>query len=84
MSDAAPPSAEPDSSLAMTFAVTLNGEPRAVPAGTTVAALLEALEIPPRGSAVERNRELVPRREHADTPLAAGDRIEIVTLVGGG
>ena len=80
MSDAAPPSAEPDSSLT----VTLNGEPRAVPAGTTVAALLEALEIPPRGSAVERNRELVPRREHADTPLAAGDRIEIVTLVGGG
>ena len=64
--------------------ITLNGEPRDVPAGTTVAALLETLAVPARGSAVERNRELVPRRDHAGTPLAAGDRVEIVTLVGGG
>ena len=70
----------------MTDALTLtvNGEPRDVPAGTTVAALLAELNVPARGSAVERNRELVPRRDHAETPLAAGDRVEIVTLVGGG
>ena len=64
--------------------LTVNGEPREVPAGTTVAALLAELNVPARGSAVERNRELVPRRDHAETPLAAGDRVEIVTLVGGG
>ena len=64
--------------------ITLNGEPRDVPPGTTVAALLESLRIPARGSAVERNRELVPRRDHAAATLEPGDRIEIVTLVGGG
>ena len=69
---------------AETLSLTLNGEPREVPAGTTVAGLLEDLSIPPRGSAVERNRQLVPRREHAATRLEAGDRVEIVTLVGGG
>ena len=74
-----------DAPLSLTvISLTVNGEPRDLPAGTTVAGLLEALGIPPRGSAVERNRELVPRRQHADTLLAAGDRIEIVTLVGGG
>ena len=34
--------------------------------------------------AVERNLELAPRTEHAATPLAPGDRVEVVTLVGGG
>ena len=69
---------------AATVALTVNGEPREVPAGATVADLLASLAVPPRGSAVERNRQLVPRREHAATALAAGDRVEIVTLVGGG
>ena len=64
--------------------LTVNGERREVPAGTTVAALLTDLDVPPRGSAVERNRELVPRRAHAAVALEAGDRVEIVTLVGGG
>ena len=68
----------------MTTRLTVNGAPRDVPAGTTVAGLLAELGVAPRGSAVERNRQLVPRRDHADTPLAAGDRVEIVTLVGGG
>ena len=69
---------------AQPLTLTVNGEPREVPAGTTVAALLARLDVPARGSAVERNRELVPRRDHAATALAAGDRVEIVTLVGGG
>ena len=64
--------------------VTVNGEPRDLPAGLTVAGLLEELGVPARGSAVERNRQLVPRRDHATATLQAGDRIEIVTLVGGG
>jgi thiamine biosynthesis protein ThiS len=64
--------------------VVVNGEPREVEAGATVAALLRALGLDGRPVAVERNREIVPKSVHAATPLAAGDRIEIVTMVGGG
>ena len=67
-----------------TIALTVNGEARDLPAGTTVAGLLDALSVPPRGTAVERNRALVPRSRHAETTLQPGDAIEIVTLVGGG
>ena len=62
----------------------MNGEPREVDAGLTVAGLIAALEMQPRYLAVERNFELVPRAEHAACVLHEGDRIEIVTLVGGG
>jgi len=64
--------------------VFVNGEPRDVEAGATIDALLAVLGIDRRKIAVERNREIVPRAEHAATPLAEGDRIEIVTMVGGG
>ena len=62
----------------------VNGKPREVEAGDTVATLLESLGLDPRQLAVERNLELVPRGEHSATPLAPGDRLEVVTLVGGG
>jgi len=64
--------------------IRVNGEPREVAAGTTVARLLVDLEMQPRYLAVERNFELVPRSRHADCILADGDTLEIVTLVGGG
>ncbi len=52
--------------------------------GTTVARLLEQLQLDPRRVAVEVNRELVPRSAHAGHLLCSGDVVEIVTLVGGG
>lgn len=64
--------------------ITVNGEPREIDSGTTVAQLLKQLEMQPKYLAVERNRELVPRTTHADCVLAADDQLEIVTLVGGG
>lgn len=64
--------------------ITVNDEPREVPPGTTLAALLSSLGRKARFCAVERNRELVPRRDHESCLLADGDRLEIVTLVGGG
>jgi len=64
--------------------ITLNGEPQDLPPGTTLAGLLEQLDKNPKYLAVERNRELVPRKQHADCVLAEGDHLEIVTLVGGG
>jgi sulfur carrier protein len=67
-----------------TLRVTVNGEPRELPAGTTVAALLLALDVRDGRCAVEINREIVPRSTHAARALAAGDAVEIVTFVGGG
>jgi sulfur carrier protein len=64
--------------------VVINGQPRAVSRGTTVAVLLAELGLGDRTVAVERNREVVPRLHHASTELAAGDRLELVTFVGGG
>ena len=64
--------------------VTVNGEPRTVAAGTTVGALIEQLGLGDRRVAVERNRQVVPRAQHSSTELAAGDRLELVTFVGGG
>lgn len=64
--------------------IVVNGEPRRVAAGTTVTGLLSELGLADRRVAVERNREVVPRADHARTALAAGDTIELVTFVGGG
>ena len=64
--------------------LTINDEPRDVPEGTTLAALLNELGRKAKFCAVERNRELVPRTAHDRCVLAEGDVLEIVTLVGGG
>jgi len=64
--------------------ITVNGEARELPCGTTVAQLIAQLNMQPKYVAVERNLELLPRREHADCVLQPGDRLEVVTLVGGG
>lgn len=68
--------------------ITLNGEAIEIGAGTTIAQLVLRISSEsgrdPRGIAVERNREIVPKSEHAMTVLAEGDRLEIVQFVGGG
>ncbi len=64
--------------------IVLNGETRAVGEGATVSSLLEELSLPPTRVAVERNRVIVRKTEYGATELAAGDRLEIVTFVGGG
>jgi sulfur carrier protein len=63
--------------------VTVNGEAKQVPDGTTIAALIEQLKLVPRNVAVELNRRLV-RSEKYSTALSDGDVVEIVTFVGGG
>ncbi|MDZ4370460.1 MAG: sulfur carrier protein ThiS [Phenylobacterium sp.] len=64
--------------------LTLNGEIRAFPGVADVAALVASLGLDVRKVAVERNLEIVPRSAYAKTPLADGDRIEIVHFIGGG
>ena len=64
--------------------IQFNGQPRQLAPGTTIAQLLEQCKFQPRYVAVEVNLELVPRQQHAEHVLQAGDRLEVVTLVGGG
>jgi sulfur carrier protein len=64
--------------------VQVNGEEMELAAGTTVAALLEKLGIQQQRLAVEINQEIVPRSQHGQHELQAGDRVEIVRAVGGG
>ncbi len=64
--------------------ILVNGEERTVIDGSTVATLMSELGRNVKFCAVERNGELVPRVDHNQCTLADGDRLEIVTLVGGG
>lgn len=68
----------------MDVQILLNGAAHAVGTDATVADLVNQLGLLPEQVAVERNERLVPRRSHAETTLQAGDRVEVVTLVGGG
>jgi sulfur carrier protein len=64
--------------------INFNGQPLDVPDGTTVAQLLELAAIRSKLVAVEINLEILSHEEHATYPVRAGDKIEVVTLVGGG
>jgi sulfur carrier protein len=65
-------------------AVTVNGQPEDVGEGTTVADLVAHHRPSPRGVAVARNEEVVPRSQWDTTPAAEGDRFEILTAAQGG
>jgi sulfur carrier protein len=64
--------------------IEINGERREVAQGTTIAELLNELDVAQPHVAVEVNLEVVPRALHGETTLHDGDRLEVVTLVGGG
>ncbi len=67
-----------------TIQVTVNGEEREIPAGSTVRELLESLELHPKLVVVERNREILKRDSYGDVEVEAGDVLELVHFVGGG
>jgi sulfur carrier protein len=64
--------------------VFVNGNAKRIVDGTTIAGLLSELNVTQKHVAVEVNEQLVPRAKHAETLLKASDRLEVVTLVGGG
>ena len=64
--------------------IQLNGEPFELPAGQTVANLLERLDLTGKRVAVELNQDIVPRSQHAATALSEGDQVEVVHAIGGG
>lgn len=64
--------------------VTVNGETRTLSERVTLAQLIRDLGLEKNPIAIELNREVVPKDRHGSTELKDGDRLEIVTLVGGG
>jgi sulfur carrier protein len=66
--------------------VMVNGEPRDVGAGATVASVVEMLDVAPgaRGVAVALDGEVVSRGQWADTQLSEGSTVEVVAAIQGG
>ncbi|MCQ2028129.1 MULTISPECIES: sulfur carrier protein ThiS [Pseudomonadaceae] len=64
--------------------IQLNGERYELPDGQSVADLLQRLELTGRRLAVELNRDIVPRSQHAATVLVEDDQVEVVHAIGGG
>lgn len=64
--------------------IKVNGEPARIADGASIADLVASKGLRTDQVAVEVNTSLVPRAQHTGTTLRAGDRVEIVTLVGGG
>lgn len=64
--------------------ITVNGKEQDVAPGTTLAQLIAALAVKADRIATERNLSIVPKAQYAETVLAEGDKLEIVTFVGGG
>ena len=62
----------------------VNGEPKACASHTALPELLEQLNMNPRLVAVEYNGEILHRQFWEETEIQEGDRLEIVTIVGGG
>jgi len=75
---------DPQGASSGQLSIVLNGEARSLAAGTTLATLVDQLELAKGRFAVEVNEEIVPRSQLAERPLAAGDRVEIIGFVGGG
>lgn len=68
----------------VTMRILVNDQPTDLSDGATVTDLLAQLALPGTRVAVEVNRTLVRRADHAATSLKNGDLVEVVTLVGGG
>lgn len=64
--------------------VIVNDEPRELPDGCTVTAMLLSMDLGPKWVVVERNGDPVERRDMPTTVLADGDRLELVRAVAGG
>ncbi len=64
--------------------VFVNGESREVSGEVSLDALLEIFSLPRQRIAIEKNKEVVRRKDWETTRVNDGDKIEIVHFVGGG
>ncbi len=72
------------SNLPSQIAITVNGESRTCGPETKLPEFLEQLGLNPRLIAVEYNGEILHRQFWTQTQMQPGDRLEVVTIVGGG
>ena len=70
--------------MSETIEISINGEPRRVPAGSTLSELVKLLDLAPERLAIELNLKIVRRNQWEETLLQPGDALEIVHFVGGG
>ncbi|MCC9658562.1 sulfur carrier protein ThiS [Rhodopirellula halodulae] len=64
--------------------ITVNGRPTQIDRPMPIDELLQTVEVPKNYLAVEVNEDVVPREEYPSVVVGDGDRVEVVTLVGGG
>ena len=64
--------------------IRVNGEPREIAPGTTVAALLASLGLARDGIAVAIDLVVIPRGQHAGRVIQPGESVEVIQAVGGG
>ncbi|MGW1951911.1 sulfur carrier protein ThiS [Streptomyces sp. NPDC001920] len=64
--------------------ISVNGERRQIESGTALDTLVKSLTAAPSGVAAALNETVVPRAQWPSTPLAEGDRVEVLTAVQGG
>ncbi|MBI3978971.1 MAG: sulfur carrier protein ThiS [Chloroflexi bacterium] len=66
------------------IALTINGKERTLPAETPLPDYLAQIGVNPLAVAVEHNGDVIHRERYADVILRAGDRVEILRMIGGG
>ncbi|HTN32717.1 MAG TPA: sulfur carrier protein ThiS [Marinobacter sp.] len=64
--------------------VQVNGDTMLLPAGATIAVLIEQMALAGKRLAVEVNEDIVPRSQHVEFALNEGDKVEVVHAIGGG
>jgi sulfur carrier protein len=64
--------------------IQVNGATIVLPAGATIATLIEQMVLAGKRLAVEVNEDIVPRSQHSEFTLSEGDRVEVVHAIGGG
>lgn len=62
----------------------VNGDAVQVPESSTVSQLLVQMDVVGKRIAVEINRDIIPRSQHASHAIQPGDKVEIVQAIGGG
>lgn len=70
--------------MGQTVQIHVNGEPKVWQNGATVADLLRDLDLKTERVAVEVNLEILDRAAFGQHPLKEGDRVEILSFIGGG
>ena len=64
--------------------ITVNGRTREIESGQTLRGLILAMDLDPSVVVAELNGDIVPGAKFEDTALHAGDRLELLSFVGGG